>query len=157
MTGWREPAPVRVERRVNSMNPNPAPNAGESFGRLLRRARTAAGLGQQQLAAAVGVDISYISKLENDRLRPPAADTVERLATVLGTASADLLAAAGKLPAGAVDLANPVAIGFLDEAQKMRLTGEEWEQMRHALRGLRAGPPGRKPTGGGPPTNRRSP
>ena len=47
-----------------------------TFGQLLRELRRAKGVNQRDLASKVGVDFSYISKLENDRLPPPAADTV---------------------------------------------------------------------------------
>jgi transcriptional regulator with XRE-family HTH domain len=126
------------------MKPDSLPDV-DTFGRLLRRARIAADLGQQELADTVGVDISYISKLENDRLRPPAAKTVEQLAATLGVPPAELLAAAGKLPTGMDEsLATPNAIRFLGEAQEMQLTGQEWQQMVHALRGLRSQPQSRK-------------
>ena len=43
-----------------------------TFGQSLRKARRAAGHTQRSLAAGVGVDFSYISKVENDRIPPPA-------------------------------------------------------------------------------------
>ena len=55
-----------------------------SFGILLRKYRLTAGLTQRDLAAMAGLDFSYISKLENNRLPPPAADTIVLLCSILG-------------------------------------------------------------------------
>ena len=55
---------------------------------------------RRQLAEKASLDFSYISKLENGRLSPPAADTVVRLAEVLGCLAEDLLSAAKKMPTG---------------------------------------------------------
>jgi transcriptional regulator with XRE-family HTH domain len=111
-----------------------------TFGEVLKEKRRAAGLSQRQLAERAGVDFSYISKLENDRLPAPAADTTARLAACLGCPVEDLLAAARKMPAGLSDSVTnaPAAIRFLQEASRMRLTAEEWDRMLGGLHGLRS-------------------
>jgi transcriptional regulator with XRE-family HTH domain len=111
------------------------------FGKILREKRRAAGLSQRQLAAKTGVDFSYISKLENERLPAPAAETVHRLAKVLGCPVEELLAAAHKMPVGVNDaLAQPAALRFLQEASRLRLSPGEWEQLLGKLHGLRSEP-----------------
>jgi len=51
------------------------------------------------LADAVGIDFTYLSKLENDQMgQSPGEELVRRLATALGEDAEDLLAAAGKVP-----------------------------------------------------------
>jgi transcriptional regulator with XRE-family HTH domain len=66
------------------------------FGSHLRELRKARRLTQQQLAEAVGVDFTYISKLENDRVDPPSEATIRRLAEVLEADPDPLLDRAGK-------------------------------------------------------------
>jgi transcriptional regulator with XRE-family HTH domain len=109
------------------------------FGTALREKRRAAGLSQRQLADRAEVDFSYISKLENGRLPAPAADTVVRLAEILGCPAEDLLSAAKKMPAGLSEsLTDPAAIRFLQEASRLRLSQDEWERLLGKLHGLRS-------------------
>lgn len=111
------------------------------FGDILREKRRAAGLSQRQLAEKAGVDFSYISKLENDRLSAPAAETVHRLAKVLGCPVEELLAPAGKMPVGVNEaMAKPAALRFLQEATRLRLSSKEWDQLLGKLHGLRNDP-----------------
>jgi transcriptional regulator with XRE-family HTH domain len=54
------------------------------FGELLKEARKRARLSQQALADKVGVDDSYISKMENGVDKPPSRDVAVKLAGALG-------------------------------------------------------------------------
>jgi transcriptional regulator with XRE-family HTH domain len=102
-----------------------------TFGETLRERRRAAGLSQRELAERTGLDFSYISKVENGRLPPPAADTVVAICRVLGAPPEELLALAGKLPSDVQARVgtSPVAQRFLSEADRLALTDEEWERM----------------------------
>ena len=113
----------------------------ESFGAALRERRRAAGLSQRELAARARLDFSYISKLENDRLPPPAADTVIALCAALGIPAEELLALAGKLPSAVQQTmgASPMAQTFLREAQRLGLTDEDWGQLMRSLHRLKDG------------------
>ncbi len=71
----------------------------ETFGRLIQGLRRERGLTQRQLAAALGLDFTYLSKVENDRGEPPGEETVRRLAEILEADEEELLALAGKVPA----------------------------------------------------------
>ncbi len=115
-----------------------------TFGQLLRERRRQAGISQRKLAEAVGVDFSYVSKLENDRLSAPAAETVVRLAEAIGTSPDELLAAARKIPGEVGDevVREPAAQRFLRMASNMKLSGAEWEAMLGKLEGLRDGESG---------------
>jgi transcriptional regulator with XRE-family HTH domain len=62
-----------------------------SLGAELRRARTDAGLTQEEAAFAAGLDRSYLSQLEHDR-KSPTVDTLVRLCTALGIRASVLLA-----------------------------------------------------------------
>ena len=108
------------------------------FGSILREKRRAAGLSQRRLAELGGVDFSYISKLENGRLPAPAAETIVRLAGILGCAPEEFLSAAGKLPhgVGKALAQEPSALRFLQEASRLGLSEDDWEQMLGQLRSL---------------------
>ncbi|PYL79095.1 MAG: hypothetical protein DMF21_13770 [Verrucomicrobia bacterium] len=85
-----------------------------TFGELLREKRRAAGVSQRELAAGAGLDFSYISKLENGRIPPPAADTVVALCRILKIEPEELLA-----------------------ASQMSLTENEWKELSSSLKRLR--------------------
>jgi transcriptional regulator with XRE-family HTH domain len=111
----------------------------ESFGQKLRALRRFAGLTQRELAERVNVNFSYISKLENDRLPPPAADTTLRICDALGVAPYELLAASGKMPSEIQESigSSPEAIQFLRSAQAMELSEAEWRRLNEQLKRLR--------------------
>ncbi len=111
----------------------------ESFGSALREARRAAGVSQRELAERTGLDFSYISKVENGRVPPPAADTVVKFCAVLKVPTEGLLALAGKLPSEVQQTmgTSSQAQRFLAEAQLLRLSNEEWDMLTNSLRGLR--------------------
>src|SRR5260370_19184449 len=80
-----------------------------AFGTLLRRARRAAGLTQEEMAERAGVGVRTISDLERGVSHTPHTDTVARLAKALGVQGTDrgaFVAAAGRLRAPA-SLAQP--------------------------------------------------
>jgi HTH-type transcriptional regulator, competence development regulator len=72
---------------------------GETFGQRIQRLRRERGFTQRQVAGELGIDFTYLSKLENDRGEPPGEDTVRKLAAILKTDEETLLALAGKVPA----------------------------------------------------------
>ncbi|GEM_PF-4295660 len=69
------------------------------FGSYLKRLREQAGLSQRGLAEKVGVDVSYLSKIENGVMSPPSQELIIRLAEVLDADRDELLTLAGKVPA----------------------------------------------------------
>jgi HTH-type transcriptional regulator, competence development regulator len=70
----------------------------ETFGQRIQRLRRGLKLTQRQVAADLGLDFTYLSKLENDRGEAPGEETVRKLAVVLQTDEEELLALAGKVP-----------------------------------------------------------
>lgn len=53
----------------------------ETFGKLIRQARKNKEYSQRELAKLIGVDYTYLSKLENDHAGyPPSEDVIEALA-----------------------------------------------------------------------------
>jgi transcriptional regulator with XRE-family HTH domain len=113
----------------------------QTFGTALRNCRRGAGLTQRELAEHSGLDFSYISKLENGRLPPPAADTVVALCSILSVPPEELLALTGKLPSDvqATVSTSPTAQRFLLEAGGMGLSEAEWSDLVRSLRRLRGG------------------
>ena len=110
----------------------------KTFGQKLQELRRSAGLSQRDLAEQVGVDFSYISKVENDRLPPPAADTIVKICAALGMPPDELLALTGKITTDAREmLASPSARQFMRQAQEMNLTDQEWQTLVKRLKRLR--------------------
>src|SRR5438128_5154301 len=95
-----------------------------TFGETLKKERRAAGLSQRELAERASLDFSYISKIENGRLPPPAADTVVQLCRILGILPEELLALTRKIPTRVHQTisSSAAAQNFLREVQQMKLT-----------------------------------
>jgi HTH-type transcriptional regulator, competence development regulator len=106
-----------------------------NLGKKLRDLRRKSGLTQHELAEQVGVDDSYISKIENDRLPyPPSGETLRLLARVLRADPLELLAVADRTPkefAGFSD--NPDAYEFLQTAARYDLRKSDWQALKQVL------------------------
>jgi transcriptional regulator with XRE-family HTH domain len=62
-----------------------------ALGAELRKAREAAGLTQEQVAASARIDRAHLSLLENDR-KSPTVDTLLRIADAVGVPASKILA-----------------------------------------------------------------
>ena len=108
----------------------------ESLGETIRGLRKSQRLTQAQLAEEIGVDESYISKIETGRLNyTPSQETLRLLAQVLKTDPLRLLALAEKTP----DELKPVAESqtareFFELLREQRLSNEDWQDLTHRLR-----------------------
>lgn len=71
--------------------------SGSHFGQRVRELRKKKGIGIKPLAKQLGVNYSYLSKLESGKALP-SEDLVHKIAIYLGAESDGLLIAAGKLP-----------------------------------------------------------
>jgi HTH-type transcriptional regulator, competence development regulator len=111
----------------------------KTFGEALRDLRRSKNVSQRDLADKVGVDFSYISKVENGRLPPPAADTIEKICAVLEVSSGELLSLSGKVPTQVKEMlgTSSAAMEFAKQAQSMELTDDEWKRMTQRLKRLR--------------------
>jgi len=112
----------------------------QSFGQALRDLRRAKGVTQRGLAEKVGVDFSYISKIENDRLPPPAADTIVKMCEAIETQPDTLLALTGKIPSEVKEAlgSSPAAMQFIRNAHSLHLTEQEWAELTRQLKHLRS-------------------
>jgi transcriptional regulator with XRE-family HTH domain len=68
------------------------------FGELLRNLRKQHKITQRQLAERVGIDFTYISKIESNTMDPPAEDKIIKMAEVLQVEPESLILAANKVP-----------------------------------------------------------
>src|SRR5438132_936304 len=112
----------------------------KAFGPLLRELRRSKNVSQRELAQQVGVDFSYVSKVENDRLPPPAADTIVKICQVLDISPVELLATTRKIPTQLKEMlsGSTAALEFVQQAHAMGLTEDEWEKLTMRLKRLRS-------------------
>lgn len=106
-----------------------------TFGQQLRDLRKAKSLTQRQLAERVGVDFTYLSKLENDRKDfSPSEDVIRRLADVLGADAAELTLLARKIPSAIEESMTGSTQGkaFLRSAGD--LTEQEWNSILELIK-----------------------
>jgi non-specific serine/threonine protein kinase len=82
---------------TSAHEPRVGPSREAGLGPYLRRLRRQARLSQRALAAAVGIDVTYLSKLENGR-QTGSERVLRSLAERLEVPPAELLALAGRVP-----------------------------------------------------------
>jgi transcriptional regulator with XRE-family HTH domain len=91
----------------------PTEGPKRAFGLALRECRRSAGISQEQLAEAAGLDRSFISLVERG-IQSPNIVVLLRLADVLGVAASELIAqteCAMRLPPSEVSAAPPAPAG----------------------------------------------
>lgn len=111
-----------------------------TFGEKLRELRVEKGISQRDLAAAADIDFTYLSKVENGRMPPPAQATIVKLAHALDADSDQLLQMAGKIPTdlGQVIAKTPEMPAFLrslnelspEDIKQVTSFAEELKQQR---------------------------
>lgn len=100
------------------------------FGEYLRELRKEKKVTQRRLAELVGIDFTYISKIENGSMDPPAEDKIIRIAEVLGVEPDELILAAKKVPSSykKIIVENEHVPVFLRKAS--RLSPEQWSKIQ---------------------------
>lgn len=81
----------------NRKNENDNKNHSNSFGSRIRELRYHKGIGIKKLAPDLGVDYSYLSRLENEKALP-SAEIVERLSKYFNHDKDELMLLANKVP-----------------------------------------------------------
>lgn len=109
------------------------------FPERLRSLRKEARLSQRVLAKRVGIDFTYLSKIENSHVEPPSEAVLKKIAHELArilekgeTALADeLITLAGKIPSDISDTLsrNPEAIQFLRSIGDDVHSPEAWQRL----------------------------
>lgn len=72
-----------------------------TIGRRIREIRKQRNLTQRELAERVGLNFTYLSRVENDRLdadQTPREDTIQKIARALNTDADELLLLARRIP-----------------------------------------------------------
>lgn len=100
-----------------------------SFGRTIRDERKRRGISQKELAEKAGIDFTYLSKIENDRMAPPSEKAIRAMAEALATDPDELIRLAGKVPSDLAEflVRDPDAIRYLRSFQGGDIrTRQEW-------------------------------
>lgn len=108
------------------------PGGSEALGSYVRFHREQAGISQEQLAAAIGVNHSYIARIESGKRAKPAADILQRIADTLHIDASELLAFLGvrpSLPEPRVYFRRKYGMGA-DEADVIARLVEDFESKR---------------------------
>lgn len=108
----------------------------ESLGKSIRRLRKERGLTQAVLARSIGVDESYISKIEADKLSyNPSEETLRLIARELETDPLGLLSIAEKAPEEMKAAAkSEFAREFFSLVRDSRMDNDDWENLTNVLR-----------------------
>lgn len=75
-----------------------------TFGQYLKKIRTEKKVSQRALASKIGVDFTYLSKIENDKMPPPSEDTLKKIAVELDENVDNLILMADKMPSDYKDV-----------------------------------------------------
>jgi len=68
------------------------------FGIRVRELRKRTGISQREAAKKVGIDFTYLSKIESGIVLPPSEKVITKLAKVLDADKDELITLAGKVP-----------------------------------------------------------
>ena len=116
-----------------------------TFGQRIRELRKAKNFTQRELAERVasrlreedrrGFDVTYLSKIENDKIPPPSTIAIMQLAKELDAHSDELLALAGKAPMdlGQTLKESEAARLFYRSAQELNLGEDDWKTMKELM------------------------
>jgi transcriptional regulator with XRE-family HTH domain len=106
------------------------------FGSVLRQAREIRGLSALDASRAAGISTAYLSKLENDAVKKPSPQILQRLGDVLAVPYADLMRLNGYLvpgvPEASIRSAASAALfdGLSDEERDELLEYLAWYRAR---------------------------
>ena len=101
------------------------------FGRRLREIRKQKNVSQRDLATQVGIDFTYLSKIEGGRSAPPSEDVIRHIAKVLEADENELINLAGKVPKDLKTVLeeSPQAVELLRVLSERKLPNETYRQM----------------------------
>lgn len=102
-----------------------------TFGERVKELRHERGLTQRELARRVGVDYTYLSKMENNRLEhTPSINTLQDLARELEADELELMDLADKVPAALQSVVRDrAALQFFRRASETLKRPEDWQEM----------------------------
>lgn len=103
-----------------------------NFGSRIRQLRKGTGLSQRDFADKIGIDFTYLSKIENGKVEPPSEEKIRMIARELEVDEEELLALAGKFSAEEmrkVVKEEPNVGRLLRKIQSRSLTSEQVKKM----------------------------
>jgi transcriptional regulator with XRE-family HTH domain len=103
-----------------------------NFGSRIRQLRVDRGVSLRDFASAVGIDFTYLSKIENGKVEPPSEDKIRLMARELDEDAEELLGLAGKFSTDQMRKAvedEPNVGRLLRRIQSRELTSEQIKQM----------------------------
>ena len=105
----------------------------------LRELRRSARLSQRALAEQVGIDFTYLSKIENGRVEPPSESVLKRIATQVSGAlgmdetelADELITLAGKIPSDLAETLsrNPEVVRLLRSVGRDVHSADDWRRL----------------------------
>lgn len=109
----------------------------QTFGERLRDARVAKGYSLRKFAKEADVSPTYLSQVEQDKVAPPTADRVKRIAELLGESVDEWMAYADRLTDELPDIihSDPAVPDLLRAVQGM--TPEQIKEVRAAADRIR--------------------
>lgn len=102
-----------------------------NFGQRLRSIRREKHVSQRVLADQIGVNWTYLSKIEQGHMKPPSEAVIRKIALALDTDADTLMNLAGKVPSDlkATLCDNPLLSELLRVLSERRLPDEVYRQM----------------------------
>jgi len=102
------------------------------FGPLIKQARLERRLSQRALAEKLGINFTYLSKLEGGDMPPPSEELIEKLVLTLELDRDGVFQAAAKLPQDLTEIALQPGVPLLLRAAK-GMTPQELESLTKQL------------------------
>ena len=102
------------------------------FGTRIRELRKAKGISLRDFADLVGIDFTYLSKIENGKVDPPSEEKIKSMADKLEVDAEYLLELAGKISSEQIRKAvesNPDVGVLLRKLQSRKLTDDQVKDM----------------------------
>jgi transcriptional regulator with XRE-family HTH domain len=101
------------------------------FGQLLKALRVEHKISQRKLADLIGIDFTYISKIESGSMAPPVEEKILKISEIFNVDYDELLIAAKKVP---IDIQKIITEHqevpmFLRKVSK--LSPQQWERIQH--------------------------
>ncbi len=103
-----------------------------NFGSRIRQLRIAKGVSLRDFAEMIGINFTYLSKIENGKVEPPSEDKIRMIAQELGEDEEEMLGLAGKFSSEKMRRAvekEPNVGRLLRRIQSRNLTSEQIRRM----------------------------
>ena len=102
------------------------------FGSRIRELRKEKDISLRDFADRVGIDFTYLSKIENGKVEPPSEEKIRKMARELDVGAEELLVLAGKVSSEQIRQAiqaNPSVGILLRKIQSKNLTKQQIDRM----------------------------